>query len=245
MSKEWFHYWFNSPEYLNVYKHRNDVDAEQLIRLILGAIPLNDRARILDLACGTGRHSILLAKKNYDVTAVDLSENLLNIAKCEAADKNVKINFIHSDIREFDSQEKFDLILNLFTSFGYFETDEENLSILNKAYHLLNKSGYFVLDFLNAEYLSNNLASYTEEFFNDIKIEQFREIQNNRVNKKIILTNDKKSKEFYESVRLFNKIELENYLKNIGFDIFKTFGDFLGNDFEQFTSPRLIMICRK
>ncbi len=77
-----------------------------------------------------------------------LSENLLSIAKQTADDENLSINFIHSDIRNFTSNEKFNLVLNLFTSFGYFETDEENFSVLQKAYDLLDDDGYFVLDYL-------------------------------------------------------------------------------------------------
>ena len=126
MKSDWFKDWFNTSEYLNVYKHRNEEDAEFHIQLILDNVPLDPEAEILDMACGAGRHSIILARKKFNVTGVDLSENLLSVAKQTAENENLKINFIQSDIRSFKTQKKFDLVLNLFTSFGYFETDEES-----------------------------------------------------------------------------------------------------------------------
>jgi ubiquinone/menaquinone biosynthesis C-methylase UbiE len=245
MKSEWFKDWFNTEEYLNVYQHRNESDAEEHIKLILENVDIPSGAKILDMACGAGRHAIILARKNFEVTAVDLSENLLSIAKKNTYDENLKINFVHSDIRRFHSDDKFNLVLNLFTSFGYFESDEENISVLQKAYNLLVEDGFFVLDFFNSRYLQQNLVESSEEILGGVKIHQFRKIKENRVTKKIVITKNGNLSQFEESVRMFTRGELVNAIQNIGFDIYKTFGDFLGNEFEQFTSPRLIMICKK
>ncbi|MCU0343965.1 MAG: class I SAM-dependent methyltransferase [Ignavibacterium sp.] len=245
MKSEWFKDWFNTKEYLNVYQHRNEKDAEEHIKLILDNIKIPSRSKILDMACGAGRHAVILARKDFEVTAVDLSENLLLIARQSAKDENLKINFIRSDIREFKTDEKFNLIINLFTSFGYFDSDEENFSVLQKAYDLLADDGFFVLDFFNSHFLQKNLIESSEEIMDEVKIHQFRKIKENRVRKKIVITKDGNLSQFEESVRMFTKEELTKAIKNIGFDIYKTFGDFLGNNFEQFTSPRLIMICKK
>ena len=245
MKSEWFRDWFNTEEYLNVYQHHNESDAEDHVKLILGNIRLSSGAKILDMACGAGRHAIIFARKNFDVTAVDLSESLLAIAKKNADDENLNINFVHSDIRNLKSDDKFNLVLNLFTSFGYFESDEENFAVLQKAYDLLIDDGYFVLDFFNSYFLQQNLVESSEENLGEVKIHQFRKIKENRVTKKIVITKNGNLSQFEESVRMFTKDELVNAIQNIGFDIYKTFGDFLGNEFEQFTSPRLIMICKK
>lgn len=245
MKSEWFRDWFNTPEYLSVYRHRNESDAEQHINLITNNILLHPNSKILDMACGAGRHTVILARKGYDVTGVDLSENLLSIAKQISLNENLSANFIHSDIREFNSDIKFDLILNLFTSFGYFETDSENFSILQKAYHLLKDGGSFVLDVFNSYYLTKNLVEFSEDQINDAEILQFRKIMDKRVIKKIVVTKDGKPSNYFESVRMYSKDELEIILNKIGFDIYKTFGDFLGNNFEHFNSPRLILFCRK
>ena len=245
MKSEWFKDWFNTEEYLNVYQHRNESDAEEHVKLILKNVNIPSSAKILDMACGAGRHAIILSRKNFDVTAVDLSENLLAIAKKNTYAENLKINFVHSDIRKFESDDKFNLILNLFTSFGYFESDEENFSVLQKAYDLLADDGFFVLDFFNSHFLKQNLVEASEEILGEVKIHQFRKIKGNRVTKKIVITKNGNLSQFEESVRMFTQDDLVDAVQNIGFEIHKTFGDFLGNEFDQFNSPRLIMICKK
>jgi cyclopropane fatty-acyl-phospholipid synthase-like methyltransferase len=245
MKSEWFKDWFNTQEYLIVYQHRNENDAEEHINLIFNSVKVYPGFNVLDMACGAGRHAILLAKKGLNLTAVDLSENLLLIAKQNAEKENLNINFIHSDIRDFHSTIRFDLILNLFTSFGYFETDEENISILRKAYDLLEIDGYFILDFFNSYFLQQNLVEFSEENINDAQIHQFRKIRNNRITKKIVITKNGEINTYEESVRMFTKEDLVNALTKIGFDIYKTFGDFLGNEFDKLNSPRLILICKK
>ncbi len=120
MKSEWFKDWFNTEEYLNVYQHRNESDAEEHVKLILENINLSSGAKILDMACGAGRHAIIFARKNFNVTAVDLSENLLAIAKKNADDENLKINFVHSDIRNFKSDDKFNLSFKSVYQFWIF-----------------------------------------------------------------------------------------------------------------------------
>lgn len=245
MKSEWFKDWFNTSQYLDVYKHRNEDDAEDHIKLILENILIKPGTKILDMACGAGRHAIILARKNFDVTAVDLSENLLKVAMQNAKNEKLPIYFIHSDIRNFNSEIKFDLVLNLFTSFGYFETDDENYSVLEKAYKLLNKNGFFVLDYFNSDYLKKNLIKSSKEIIGDEEIFQQRKIEGSRVIKKIMIQKNGESKEYTESVRMYNYEELTEQLKKIGFDIYKTFGDFLGNKFDPQNSSRLILICKK
>lgn len=245
MKSEWFKDWFNTSQYLDVYKHRNEDDAEDHIKLILENVLIKPDAKILDMACGAGRHAIILARKNFDVTAVDLSENLLKVAKQNAKNEKLTIRFIHSDIRKFNTDIKFDLVLNLFTSFGYFETDEENFSVLDKAFKLLTKDGFFVLDYFNSEYLKKNLIEYSREKIGDEIIFQKRKIEGSRVIKKITIQKNGGSNEYTESVRMYNYDELTEQLKKIGFDIYKTFGDFFGNKFDLQNSSRLIIICKK
>jgi len=245
MKSEWFKDWFNTQEYLNVYQHRNESDAEDHIKLILENVDLIPGAKILDMACGAGRHAIILARKNFHLTAVDLSENLISIAEQSAQNENLKISFVQSDIRKYETNDKFDLIINLFTSFGYFESDEENYAVLQKAYHLLVENGFFVLDFFNSEFLRQNLVEFSEENLGGAEIHQYRKIKNNRVTKKIVITKNGNLSTYEESVRMFSKDEIVNAIQNIGFDIYKTFGDFLGSEFDKLSSPRLIMICKK
>ncbi len=177
----WYEEWFNTKEYLEIYKNRDDVEAETLAELILSNIKIEDSAKVLDMTAGAGRHAINFARRGFNVTAVDLSENLLKVAKENASVYDFQIDFVHSDIRKFETSDKFDLVLNLFTSIGYFESDEENFELLRKAYNFLKPGGYFVLDYFNRNYLETNLVPNSVETINGTIINQNRSIQGNRV----------------------------------------------------------------
>ena len=178
---EWFEDWFNTEEYLNVYRHRNEEDAKNLFDLIIKNVLLEKGSKVLDLACGAGRHSILFAKNNFDVTAVDISDNLLNVGRKTAEELKLNINFIKSDLRKLNLNEKFHLIINLFTSFGYFETDDENGEVIKMASQHLVDNGYFVLDFFNIIYLQNNLIPISYDKIEDGIIKQERVIEGDRI----------------------------------------------------------------
>lgn len=242
---EWFKDWFDTQEYLQVYRHRNNDDAQKLVDLILNNIELPAFGNILDMACGSGRHSILFAEKGYPVTAVDLSTNLLNTAKHASEKAGVKINFIQSDLRTFSIRTKFSLVVNLFTSFGYFEDECENLNILVTAFDHLVKKGYFIIDYFNSGFITRNLVKESCEDFEDEKIIQRRYIEGNRVNKQIIIRKNDGERYFRESVRMYTKDELFNAIQNTGFTIVNCFGDSCGKPFDLESSPRIIIIARK
>ncbi len=105
--KSWFEDWFESEEYLKVYKHRNSEEAEILVSFILSETNLPAKAKVLDLGCGAGRHALLLAKRGFEVTGVDQSANLLSVAEDEAQKNGLHITFIRDDIRTVQFQEKF------------------------------------------------------------------------------------------------------------------------------------------
>lgn len=242
---EWFEEWFNTEEYLNVYRHRNDEDAKKLSRLILKNISIPNGGKVLDMACGAGRHSIIFAQHGYNVTAVDLSENLLKVAKRSAEEANVKVNFINADLRDFCVEGIYDLAINLFTSFGYFDSDEENFAMFKDAFHHLNDNGFFVLDYFNSTFLKNNLVIKSEDEIPNGKIIQQRKIEGNRVIKDILICKNGEEKKYHESVRMYDSLELTDKVRQIGFDIVKIFGDFEGNDFDKEKSQRIIIIAKK
>jgi cyclopropane fatty-acyl-phospholipid synthase-like methyltransferase len=242
---EWFKDWFDTDEYLNVYRNRNEEDAKKLVKLILSIVELKPNDNILDLACGTGRHAILFAQKGFNVTAVDLSKNLLSIAQRTADELQVKVNFIRSDLRQFSIGASFNLVINLFTSFGYFESDEENFKLIKTAYNHLHNSGYFVLDFFNCRFIEKNLVPESVNNFSDEIIIQKRLIKGDRVKKQIIIEKNGTSKEYFESVRMFSKDELFSAVSSAGFRIYRYFGDYTGNNFDLENSPRIIIIAQK
>lgn len=245
MSKEWFKDWFSSKEYLEVYKHRNSEDAERLLELILNNISIEPDAKILDAACGAGRHSIYLAEKGFNVTGFDLSSTLLKIANENSKHLKLDVNFINSDIRQFSSKTNFDLIVNLFTSFGYFDSDEENFAFPSNAFDILDESGYFVLDFLNKNYVIKTLVHESEKRIGNKIITEKRKIEKGRVVKKIIINEDNKKAEFFESVKLYSSKEILERFLQIGFKAKIIFGNYLGDKFLENESERFIVIFQK
>jgi SAM-dependent methyltransferase len=242
---EWYKEWFNTPEYMDVYRHRDDEDALKLADLIFKIIELKPESRVLDMACGFGRHSIIFAQRGMEVTAVDLSENLLSIANTSAEKLNLNITFVNADLRHFYIEKKFDLALNLFTSFGYFQTDEENFKVFKQAHLHLKENGIFVFDFFNSKFLENNLPENSCENLNGFKLIQERRIINKRIEKKIVIRNDGLEKEYMESVKLYSYGELIEMITKVGFKIIHTFGGFAGNNFNIDTSSRLIIFAKR
>ncbi len=242
---EWFESWFESEEYLKVYRHRDESEAQRLVDSIISIVNINDNSKILDLACGAGRHSIQFARKGFQVTAVDLSRNLLNIAKLNAQKEKVNINFIRADIRNFHIDEKFEIVLNLFTSFGYFETDEDNFKVFKTAYDHLKSDGFFVFDYFNKKNLEENLIPSTVQEIDDGKIIQNRRIENGRVLKEIIIKKNGSEKHFNESVKIYSLDEIKHELELNNFKIKDVFGSFDRAKFEENLSDRIIIIAQK
>lgn len=241
----WFKDWFDSENYLKVYSHRDETEAERLVHLIVNNINSVSGSKVLDMACGSGRHAIIFASKGYEVTAIDLSKNLIAAAKTNAKKLNVNVEFVNSDILEFNSNSKFDIVVNLFTSIGYFDDDEDNFKVILKAIDLLTDRGFFIIDYFNKNYLLKNLIPTTVFSDNGTRITQNRFVDGNRVRKNITIENDGTIDEFYESVRLYSHDEMVSFLKRAGFKIMKRFGDYMGNDFEEESSQRLIIFAQK
>ncbi|MEI8133877.1 MAG: class I SAM-dependent methyltransferase [bacterium] len=243
--KTWYEDWFSDEHYLALYRHRDTEEAGEVLDLIERSTGVTKESAILDLACGAGRYSIALAKRGYQhITAIDLSPTLIAEAKRNAEVEGVTIDFIHDDMRDFDGS--FDLIVNLFTSFGYFQTDVENSDVITHISKHLNSGGKFVLDFFNAEFVVNTLSPYDEkQLRSGERVELYRKIINHRVEKRIIIHSTGSTKEYHESVRLFDLDDFANMFESNGLRVIHCFGDYDGSPFEQGSSPRLFLVAQK
>ena len=241
----WYKDWFADERYLALYRHRNSEEASKALDLIESCAEISKDSAILDLACGAGRHSINLAKRGYkNITGIDLSPTLIREAKKNAEAEGVRVDFKEQDMRQISGS--YDLIINLFTSFGYFSTDTENEEVIVGVGQCLKPSGYFVLDFFNNLMVCNTLSPHDETVLvSGEKVELFREIRNGRVVKKIIIHSEGGSKEFHESVRLFELQDFEKMFMNAGLTIKRKFGDYNGTQFDEGSSPRLILVAQK
>jgi len=242
---EWYKNWFASEEYLEVYMHRDEQDANDLLNLILSETQIPAGAKVLDAACGAGRHSVILKEKGYNITAFDLSKVLLKIGKRNSLKLNYNINFFCADIRNVPLNAKFDLIINLFTSFGYFDSYEENFHFIKNSKNLIRKNGFFVLDYFNKYELLNNLVPETIKEKNGKIYFEKRFVSKNRIIKEISIKGNGGNNTYVESVGLYSPDEIISSFENLGFVIKNIYGDYKGNNFNKENSERLIIIAQK
>ncbi|NNF03672.1 MAG: class I SAM-dependent methyltransferase, partial [Rhodothermales bacterium] len=183
----WYEQWFDRDEYELVYRERDESEAEQVVDLIQDRVALPAGARILDVGCGRGRHAVEFAARGFDVTGLDLSERSLSIAESRARDRGVELRLIHGDMRAPVDTDAFDLVVNLFTAFGYFERTAEHQRAVDAMATALKTGGMLVQDFLNAPYVRNTLVDRDARAVDGAEIVQERWISDDRINKEITL----------------------------------------------------------
>ena len=238
--QDWYTDWFNTPYYHILYKERNDKDAQLFMKNITSFLKLPKTTHILDLPCGKGRHSLFLNTLGYKVTGGDLAENSIKSAK-EFENDTLKFN-IH-DMR-YPFNNTYDAIFNLFTSFGYFEDDNEDLLILKNFKQGLKKNGVFVFDFLNAEKVTLNLVPEETKTVDQITFHIKRKIKDGFIFKNISFFADGKDQFYQEKVKYLDLDKMKNYFHKACFNITHVFGDYQLTPYESKNSDRLIIIAR-
>ncbi|MFT4753360.1 MAG: cyclopropane fatty-acyl-phospholipid synthase-like methyltransferase [Salibacteraceae bacterium] len=239
---DWFKNWFDSFYYHKLYRHRNTAEAKTFIDNIISFIQPENGSQILDLACGKGRHSIYLNKKGFDVVGVDLSENSIKEANLSA---NEKLHFYQMDMREMTSPISFDLVMNMFTSFGYFQHISDNIQVLQGVHTLLKPDGFLVIDFLNATKVIQNLVQEETQQVDDIRFTINRVVEDNTVVKKIHVNDQGKEFDFQERVSMFELSNFKHMFEQSGFELAHCFGDYKLASFDPAVSDRLILVARK
>jgi len=238
---EWFATWFDSPYYHVLYQDRDDQEARQFIERLCAYLHLEKGTKLLDLACGSGRHSRVLHSLGFDVTGVDLSPNSIASAK-ENAPEGLKF-YVH-DMRE-QLLERYDCVMNLFTSFGYFDSIADNAKALASVYNALADNGTLVIDFMNAEKVIRELKTRQELRKCDILFHIKKEVSNGRIVKTIAFEADGKSHFYQEKVQALDLTDFQQLLENAGFVIQSALGNYQLEPFNALTSDRLILICTK
>ncbi len=241
-SAQWFENWFDSPYYHILYQHRNFNEAELLIDNLIQLLKPAADSRFLDLACGKGRHSIYLNKKGYNVTGVDLSpESIAHASKFE----NESLQFYVHDMRKPFRINYFDYVLNLFTSFGYFENQRDDIATLDAVYKALKPNGVFVLDFLNVHKAASNLVPEESKIADGIKFTINKNIEDNFIVKDINFSDKGKEYHFQECVKMLTLDDFEKYFAAKKLKILHLRGNYQLEEFDVKTSDRLIIIAQK
>ena len=235
---EWFKDWFNTKYYHILYKNRNFEEAEIFIQNLVAHLNLQKGAHVLDLACGKGRHSIFLNKLGFDVVGVDLSPENIACAN-QNASENLKF-FVH-DMRNPIPNEKFDAVFNLFTSFGYFKEDKDNLKVLESIATYLKHGGTFVLDFFNVEKTLSEMKDHYNLQIDGIQFKIDKFYDGKIIHKHIKIIDGDKELEFEEQVQALKRENFEEMLTQCGFIIQEMFGDYNLSNFDPVNSERLII----
>ncbi|MGN7454725.1 class I SAM-dependent methyltransferase [Paenibacillus pasadenensis] len=244
---EWFVRSFGE-DYKIAYRHRDWEQAEREVGRLAARLELRPGARIADIGCGMGRHSLALSRLGYEVSGLDLSQALLREARSQPGSEAV--SWFEGDMRRMPFEDgQFDAAVNLFTSFGYFEEDREHLQVLREMRRILRPGGRFVIDFLNAEQVKSTLVPESrrvDEETGTVIVER-RCIEHGRVVKKIELTDAAggEPRRYTESVRLLGEPWFRSALAEAGLVLEATGGGYDGEPYEPERSKRLVLFGRR
>lgn len=238
----WYKSWFDTEFYHLLYCHRDMSEAEAFIALLKQTLQLPNGAKVLDVACGKGRHAITLNKLGLDVTGIDLSANSITEAKKW---ENETLHFAEWDMRHTFRKNAFDIAVNLFSSFGYFENDEDDAKAIKAMSESLKKGGLLIMDYINTQYAITHLKP--REIINrgEVQFHIQKKVEAGFIKKKIEFIVNGENHSYEEQLKVINKAAFETLFIANGLTIEHTFGDYALQPFHAANSPRLILIGKK
>lgn len=238
---KWFKKWFDTPYYHVLYSNRNDEEAKLFVDNLVNYLDLNDTDYCLDLACGKGRHAVNLNNHGLRVLGLDLSENSIKAAK---EFENESLKFDVHDMRGVYQSEQFDAIFNLFTSFGYFDDESENIKVLKAIHQMMKPDAKLVIDFFNADKVINSLVETEVKSVQGLTFNIKRWYDGKHIFKNIQFFADGENHDYTERVQALKIEDFERMLNQTGFKLVNKFGDFNLGDFNKSTSGRLILVAK-
>jgi SAM-dependent methyltransferase len=240
----WYKSWFDSPYYHQLYFQRDEEEAAAFINRLLQHLQPATNARMLDIACGKGRHSKVLATDGFDVTGIDLSAQSIAEAK---QFENDHLQFFEHDMRLPFFINYFDYAFNFFTSFGYFQTDRENENAIRTIANALKPNGVLVIDYLNVHYAEDHLVHKMEKQVDGINFYLTKWFDEKFFYKKIEVEDDALDMPlvFEEKVAKFSLGDFNEMLSFHRLQIQEVFGDYHFNNYDVRKSPRMIICAKK
>ncbi len=232
----WYKEWFGE-EYLELYSHRDESEAEAHVDFVVRRLGDRRPRAVLDLACGAGRHTAVLRRRGYRTLGIDLSLTLLA--------RMGPLPHVAGDMRCLPFADgSFDWVLNFFTSFGYFEQEDENFQVLREVARILPPGGRFLIDLLNPPHALRTLKPNEVQTPEGrrVEIERWYDAAKQRINKRIrVQAPGGPARTFLESVRIYQPDEVTLGLRKAGLEVSGLFGNFQGDSHER-DSERLIIV---
>lgn len=239
-STMWYASWFDTPYYHILYKDRDHNEAREFMNNLTNYLSLNEDEKILDLACGKGRHSIYLNELGYDVTGIDLSKSSIDHA---SQFENERLKFqVHDMCKPYP--EKFSAVFNLFTSFGYFDNEEDNINTIKAIKSNLTADGVGVIDFMNVDYVLEHLVKDEVKEVDGIVFTIKRYHKEGYIFKEIRFSDKEIAYEFTERVKAITLEDFYEYFKKASVTLLDVFGDYQLGKFRTNSSKRLILIFK-
>lgn len=239
---EWFAEWFDTPFYHILYKSRGNNEAQRFIDNLSEKLAFQIKWQYCDMACGKGRHAIYLNSKGFDVIGLDLSPN--NIWHAQMSE-NDTLQFFEHDIREVFRPQFFDVMLNLFTSFGYFENQEENQKAVVAMAENIKPGGTLVLDYMNSRKAIEGFNSYYQKTVDGIVFDINKRIELGYIFKNINFENEGEKHQYEERVKLLFLEDFRHFFEKAGLNLTAVYGDYELNPYQDLISDRMIMVCKK
>ena len=245
----WYTEFFNE-DYPKIYSGRLSQDAtERETSFVVDSLGLQEGAIVLDLACGHGRHAVALAQRGMVVTGQDLNEDYLRMARKDAALAGVSVETVHGDMRDIPFTNEFDAVINMFTAFGYFDSEDEDVRVLQAVGNALKGDGKLLLDTINREWVLSNYVQndwHTDDDGNTFL--EHREFDlvtgRNRVTFGIVTPDGTRRESPGHNVRLYTLTELVRLLGAAGLRLSATYGDYDGSPYD-ISTPRMIAVATK
>jgi SAM-dependent methyltransferase len=243
-SEEWFKNWFDSPYYHLLYANRSDKEAREFVQHLITAFQWPNETRLLDLACGKGRHAVAFAEAGLDVTGLDLAQNSIESAKSY---EHERLHFYVHDMRCAFRSNYYNVVCNLFTSFGYFLSHHEHLQVARNMAMALKPGGTLILDFVNRAAARRNIDGLRHEKLEKegVQFEIHRSYSDERFEKEIIVTDSGKAYHFKESLASFTLEEMTSLFLPQGLTLVKVYGDYQLADYDEESSTRMILQLKK
>ena len=238
----WFENWFDSPYYHILYKNRNEKEAEVFVDNLVQYLQIPKGSTLIDIACGKGRHATNFNSLGLDVVGIDLSKKSIASA---SKNENATLKFAVHDMREVYQKNSFDVVTNLFTSFGYFEKVEDEQKAITAMANNLKTEGILIIDFMNVKKVISNLVLNEQKVIDNIKFNIKRKLENGQIIKDIEIIDSLKNQKFQEMVKAITLADFSEYLSVAGLKIIDIFGNYNLEKFNATSSDRLILICKK